>query len=253
MSIDFLDPATSAVFTPSGRLSRAIPTSGKLTGIELRLLPPFVKDNNTEPFFPFPGFSKLYCLTIVVSDIGNQLVGGIDLQGFPRIGDNEHLPINKTIFYWQQNETARQPPKQIHTMCSVIKCKKGLRDTGQILTSLKNDEEYKTLMGTVAGMASAGSPVGAALDIVTQVAGIVGRYLVDVEDKPVGTVINSFTDIRGDFDHEGVRKHALPTQKVDFEMEVIVRAQRPAAKPATRGLDSDQVEEAVEVQLQPLW
>lgn len=99
MSIDFLDPATSAVFTPSGRLSRAIPTSGKLTGIELRLLPPFVKDNNTEPFFPFPGFSKLYCLTIVVSDIGNQLVGGIDLQGFPRIGDNEHLPNNKPRRY----------------------------------------------------------------------------------------------------------------------------------------------------------
>lgn len=250
MSIDFLDPATSAVFTPSGQLAREIPTSDKLTGIELRLLPPFVKDNNTEPFFPFPGFSKLYCLMIVVSDIGNQLVGGIDLQGFPRIGDEEHLPINKTIFYWQQSETDKQPPKQIHTMCAVIKSKKGLRDTGKILTSLKNDEEYKTLMGTVAGMASASSPVGAAVDIVTQVAGIVGRYLVDVEDKPVGTVINSFTDIRGDFDHEGVRKYAFPTKKVDFEMEVIVRAQRPA----TRGLEKLQEEdEAVDVQMQPLW
>ncbi|MBO9155339.1 hypothetical protein ACFOTA_24220 [Chitinophaga sp. GCM10012297] len=264
MAIEFLNPETSVVFSapadlPKGgkfadalkNIARDIPTSDQLTGVELRLLPPFVKDNNTEPFLVFPGFAKLYCLTIVVSDINNQLVGGIDLQGFPRIGDNEHLPINKTIFYWQQNETDHKPPKQVHTLCSVIKSKKALRETGKIMADLKNDQEYQTLMGTVTNLASSTSPVGVALDIITQVAGIVGKYLGNVEDKPVGTVINSFTDIRGDFDHEGVRKHTFNATKVDFEMEVIVRAQRHAERSRTRSLEDGQ--EEVEVQMEPLW
>ncbi|MGN6510151.1 MAG: hypothetical protein ACTHLD_11890 [Chitinophaga sp.] len=268
MAIDFLNPDTSVVFTAAEHLprngeiadklknaARDIPTSDKLTGIELRLLPPFVKDNNTEPFLVFPGFAKLYCLTIVVSDINNQLIGGIDLQGFPRIGDNEHLPINKTIFYWQQNTTDNTPPKQIHTMCSVIKSKKDLRKTGEIMAELKSDDEYKTLMGTVVGLASSTSPVGVAVDIITQVAGIVGKYLGKVEDKPVGTVIKSFTDIGGDFDHEGVRRHTLDAMNVDFEMEVIVRAQRHAERSLTRSLheDGNGQEEKVEVQMLPLW
>ncbi|RPD42375.1 hypothetical protein [Chitinophaga barathri] len=267
MAIEFLNPETSVVFTapqdlPTAgkfasdlkKVARDIPTSDKLTGIELRLLPPFVKDNNTEPFLVFPGFAKLYCLTIVVSDINNQLIGGIDLQGFPRIGDNEHLPINKTIFYWQQNDTDKVAPKQIHTMCSVIKSKKALRETAKVMADLKNDSEYKTLMGTVTSLASNASPVGVALDIVTQVAGIVGKYLGNVEDKPVGTIINSFTDIRGDFDHEGVRKHAFGASKVDFEMEVIVRAQRHAER-GTRSLhdENNGHDEEVEVELIPLW
>lgn len=265
MAIEFLNPETSVVFSapadlPQGgqfadalkNIARDIPTSDKLTGIELRLLPPFVKNNNTEAFLVFPGFAKLYCLTIVVSDINNQLIGGIDLQGFPRIGDNEHLPVNKTIFYWQQNEKDATPPKQIHTMCSVIKSKKALRETGKVMAELKNDEEYKTLVGTVVGLASSTSPVGVALDIITQVAGIVGRHLGNVEDKPVGTVINSFTDIRGDFDHEGVRKHTFNATKVDFEMEVIVRAQRHAERSRSRSLGNGQDDE-VEVQMEPLW
>jgi hypothetical protein len=266
MSIEFLNPETSVVFSAPKDLpkdgkfadalknvAREIPTSDKLTGIELRLLPPFVKDNNTEPFLVFKGFAKLYCLTIVVSDINNQLLGGIDLQGFPRIGDNEHLPINKTIFYWQQNETDKLPPKQIHTMCAVIKSKKDLRETGKVMADLKNDEEYKSLLGTVTGLVSNASPAGVALDVINQVAGIVGRYLGNVEDKPVGTIINSFTDIRGDFDHEGVRKQAFETKKVNFEMEVIVRAQRHAeGGTRTRSLENGQ-DEPVEVQLVPLW
>src|SRR5687767_3371633 len=84
-------PATKKGITGIGNSSAA-------TGIEVRMLPPLIKDNRTERIFPFPGFAKLYCVTIIVSDLPNQTVGGIDLDKFPRIGDNEHLPINKTLF-----------------------------------------------------------------------------------------------------------------------------------------------------------
>src|SRR5688572_15601 len=74
---------------------KIIPVS-KLTGIEVRMLPPLIKDNRTPKIWPFPGYARLYCITIVVSDVQNQLAGVIDLKGFQRIDDNENLPINKT-------------------------------------------------------------------------------------------------------------------------------------------------------------
>src|SRR5574337_1209527 len=140
MAINFLDPETTQLSNGNIKLSGAlsslskseisslIKTSKDVTGVELRMLPPLIKDNHTPAVWPFPGFSKLYCLTVVVSDIPNQSVGAIDLKGFPRIGDNEHLPINKTIFYWQSSNEKEEGPNQIHVMCSVMKSKEALRD-----------------------------------------------------------------------------------------------------------------------------
>jgi hypothetical protein len=247
MPIQFFAPEISFVHTPVQHLAfkgksaaalknvtRLIPSADKLTGVELRLLPPYINDNNTPKIFPFPGFARLYCLTIVVSDANNQLVGGIDLQGFPRIGDKEYLPLNKTIFYWQQNATDAVPPSQIHTMCSVIKSKKGLREVGKIMTELKKDEDYKGIVKTLAGLASNAVAAGAALDIITQLASVVGKYLGSVEDKPIGTIVNSFTALYGDFDTIGVTRKTYPTRKVNFEVELIVRDHQPGAgAPAT--------------------
>lgn len=87
MAINFLDPETTEVSHgnikvagPLSSLSKSelatlLKTSKDVTGIELRMLPPLIKDNHTTAVWPFPGFSKLYCLTIVVSDVPNQTVG----------------------------------------------------------------------------------------------------------------------------------------------------------------------------------
>lgn len=243
MALNVLDPEFTVVFTDRRHLSakskvaaaltdvhKQISSSADLTGVELRLLPPFIIDNNTPSVFPFPGFARLYCMTIVVSDANNQLVGGIDLQGFPRIGDKEPLPINKTIFYWQQSAADTKAPTQIHTLCSVIKSKAGLRQAGEIMSSLKDDSEYKAITKTLADLAKKSTGVGVALDVVTQLAGVVGKHLGKVEDKPLGTVINSFTALRGDFDQKGVIRKTFPARKVNFEMELIVRDSGQAAK-----------------------
>lgn len=222
ISTEQLGKSSSSAKALRGTVSSIVP-SNELTGIEVRLLPPFIIDNNTEPFLFWPGYAKLYCLVIVVSDANNQLVGGIDLQGFPRIGDNEHLPINKTIFYWQQSDAVSKPPTQIHTMCSVIKSKKGLRDTGEILAGLKDDAGYKSITKTIADLAKKATPAGAALDIVTELAGVVGKHLKNVEDKPIGTIINSYTALYGDFNTPGVVKKTYPTKKINFDLEIIVR------------------------------
>lgn len=236
MPINFFDEKNTFINSPAefmsankapGKLRETltmnIPSSKELTGIEIRLLPPFIADNNTEPFLLFPGFAKLYCLTIVVSDVDNQMAGGIDLQGFPRIGDKEHLPVNKTIFYWQQKDKNSAAPTQIHTMVSVIKSKKGLRDVGKIMTELKKDEDYKGIVKSIGTLAKNATGAGIAMEIVTQLSAVVGKYLGNVEDKPIGTIVNSYTALYGDFNNSGVVKRSYATKKVNFEIEIIVR------------------------------
>lgn len=197
--------------------------SGDITGLELRLLPPYIKDNRTEKIWPFPGYAKLYCLTILVSDVENKLVGSIDLKGFPRIGDNENLPINKTLFYWLANENAKTAPSQIHLMVSVIKSKQGLRDTAAVLSQLGKNDEYKSLTKQLASMAANTTVAGAVLDIVTALAGVVGKILEGVDDKPLGTFVQSLTELHRDFDHFGSQKIPIATKYVDFELDCIVR------------------------------
>lgn len=236
MAVDILNPETTLVSNraqlalkknasaPGRALFANIPSSDDVTGIELRMLPPFVKENGTAPVWPFPGYARLYCLTIVVSDVGNQLVGNIDLKGFQRIGDREYLPINKTIFYWQEEAKSKKAPSQIHVLCSVMKSKKDLRDVAEVLTIVKSDEEYKGLIGSLKNLATDASKLTAVTDIITQVAGIVGGYLKDVEDKPLGTVINSYTTVYGDFDKLGVSPLSYPTRNVDFNFQIVVRS-----------------------------
>jgi hypothetical protein len=276
MAVNFLDRETLMVSnfgqkrtkdatSSSETLEALITTSEDVTGIELRMLPPMIKENGTAKVWPFPGYAKLYCLTIVVSDAGNQLVGAIDLKGFQRIGSGEHLPINKTIFYWQAESEQDKSPNQIHVMCSVIKSKESLRDTGNILGSIKNDNEYKTLIGSLGAIAKDAASFNLVTDIMMDVAGIVGKHLGKVEDKPLGTVVNSYTTLYGDFDKIGINPYPYVTRNVDFTFHLTVRSAKKERKLAGTGhLESAEsmgstpknvevlTEEKVEVEMMPL-
>jgi hypothetical protein len=251
MAIEFLNPQTTAIHSRqrglAGRISgltitepvaKVINSSKDVSGIELRMLPPFIIENQTTPVFPFPGYSKLYCLTIVVSDATNQLAGLIDLKGFPRIGDREHLPINKTVYYWQQDKTSEKQPDRLHIMCSILKSKKDLRDTAAILAGLKDDKEYTSLTKTLSGLAKNAAKFNLVTDLIVEVAAVVGKKLIGVEDKPIGTIINSYTTLHGDFDQIGVNRLVYNTKDVDFEFELVVRNKKTEGlieKSLTRG------------------
>lgn len=277
MSLQFLDPETTQISGGEvklagplsalgvSELATGIGSSKTTTGIELRMLPPLIKDNHTPAVWPFPGFSKLYCLTIVVSDVTNQLAGTIDLKGFQRIGDNETLPINKTIFYWQSSAEDTRAPNQIHVMCTVIKSKQSLRDIGEIMSGMKNDTDYKDVIATLGQLASNAAKLNVVTDLMLQIAGIAGKYLGKVEDKALGTVINSYTTLYGDFDKLGITQLVYPTRDVDFEFQLIIRDQQ-AENDLSEKITSDetisiaaatlnlgtQEEEAVDVEMQPL-
>lgn len=176
-----------------------IPTSGEISGIELRLSRVHIIDNRTPNIGPFPGYAKVYFLTIVASDVKNHGVT-VDVKAFPKVDDKEDLPIDNTLYYWRKTGTSKEPPTQIHVFTSIIKSKQSLRDTGRILEDLTNDNNYKSAVKTVVSAVSSASPVGAILDVITSVANIVGGFLGKVEDKPLLSVLQSYTDINGDFD-----------------------------------------------------
>ena len=198
----FAPPAGAAIVDP-------IHHSRDVSGIELRMMQPYIRENGTIRVFPFPGYANIYCLTIVVSDVANQLAGHIDLTGFHRIGDREYLPINKTLFYWQSENKADKAPNQIHTMCTLMKSKKGLRKTGEVMASVKGDNEYKDLVSSLAGLAANAAQFNAVAGIMMQITGIVGKYLKDIEDRPLAAAVNSYTTLNGDFDRPGVL-HGMP-------------------------------------------
>mgnify|MGYP006164671049 CR=1 FL=1 len=51
--------------------------SDKISGLEIRLSHVIIKDNKTAKIFPFPGLAKIYFLTLVISDVENQMINFI--------------------------------------------------------------------------------------------------------------------------------------------------------------------------------
>lgn len=181
--------------------------SDEISGMEIRLSHVIIKDNKTAKVFPFPGLAKIYFMTLVVSDVENQNVN-LDLKGFEKVDDGDALSVDKTLFYWKQ-ENKSKVPSQIHVMSTIIKSKQSLRDVAKIMTEIKEDSEYKTLTENILVMLKDASQMANISNLILTVSSIVGKYLGKVEDKPLLTWYQSFTDINGDWDKEGKTfKHA---------------------------------------------
>jgi hypothetical protein len=202
---------------PSG-----ISNSKNITGIEVRLSKAYIINNKTPKIGPFPGFARMYMVVIVVSDLGNSLQT-LDLKGFAKVGDDEDLPIDKTIYYWKQHNKKDKSPSQIHIFTSIIKSKQSLRDVGRILADVKNDEEFEKVVTELKEVVKDASKVNAVSDLVFSVAGVVGKFLGKVDDKPLLTWMQSFTDINGDFDKLGKTTTGRKNDFAALDLSIIIR------------------------------
>jgi hypothetical protein len=108
-------------------------------------------------------------------------------------------------------------------MCSIIKSKGSLREAGQVMEQAKSDEEYKDLVGQLTELAGDVASLTAVSNLTMRIAGVVGRYLGRVDDRPLGTVIQSFTRLHGDWDRLGITPIRTVTRDVDFNFELIIR------------------------------
>lgn len=199
-----------------------IPTAGEISGIELRLSRAHILDNRTPGLGPFPGYAKIYFLTLVVSDIQNQAVF-VDVKGFPKVDSKEDLPIDNTLYYWKKTPTNTTSPSQLHVFTSVIKSKQTLRETGKVLQEIKDDEGYQSAIKTVVSVISSATPVAPIVDQITNLANIVGKFLGKVEDKPLISVLQSYTDINGDFDVLGKIQKEYRSKYAILSLSLTVR------------------------------
>ena len=227
MSIKFnLEDTQVDVFSlKSDTLTRAggdIKSSDELSGIEIRLSKVLIVNNGTPKIFPFPGLAQFYLMIIVMSDMdeGHQ---SIDLKGFAKVDDGEELPVDRTIFYFKKTKKTQKTPGQIHVWVSVIKSKENLRDVGNILSQIKKDQEYNTLLSTVKDALSLANPAVQAIDILHGIANVAGKYMGKVQDKPMLTWQQSFTDINGDLDSLGKNSRNKENDKVALGLTLIVR------------------------------
>jgi len=199
-----------------------IPTAAELTGLELRLSRVLIIDNHMIKIPPFPGLAEMYLLVIVVSDTG-ATIQNIDLKGFAKVDDNEELPIDKTIFYWKKVADSDKLPGQIHTFVSVIKSKERLRNVGSVLAAAKADSDYSNVVSAIKAMMKNATPLGQVTDLVFSLAGIIGKYLGKVKDKPLFTWVQSYTDLNDDFNTLGKTTKDKQNDSVSVALSLIVR------------------------------
>ena len=199
-----------------------IKTSDEISGIEVRLSKAVVIDNKTKPFGPFPGLAKVYFMNIVVSDISSSQID-LTLNGFEKVDDNQVLAIDRTLFYWKKTTATPTSASQIHIMSSLIKSKQNLRDTGEILSKIKADTNFKGLSTELGTLLKSAASVTNISNIVFEVAGIVGGFLGKVEDKPLLTRFQSFTDIAGDFNQLGKTISPFSNKYAELDFAIFIR------------------------------
>lgn len=202
--------------------ARDIPVSSEITGIEVRLNNVLVKDNKTPKVFPFPGRASIYFINIVISDLSAQPFQ-INLEGFEKIDDGDGLSIDRTLFLWKQKSEEDIPPSQIHIMSSLIKSKQKLRDAGAILADINGNSQYESLVKSISNLVKISSPVSNISSLIFEAAAIAGNYLGRVDDKPLLTWVQSFTDINGDFDREGVMEKKATNKYASMHMDLTIR------------------------------
>lgn len=209
-------------FLPGENIGGDIPKASEISGIELRIVKAEVFDNRTAPFFPFPGLANVYLFNLVISDLGETGQETI-LEGFQGVDDNSILDVNRSIFYWKKTSQTKKVPSQIHVLSSIIKSKGKLRKIGEVLESLKNDEDYKSLISEIITVVQSSSPTGVIVSLLQKSAPIVGKFLKGVEDKPIFTRIHSFTDLGGDFDILGQTDHPASNRGGSINLRLFVR------------------------------
>jgi len=212
---------------------RREPETGNISGIAIRMLPPFIRDNRQLKIWPFPGNARLYCLTTVVSDVHNELTGTMDLSGFARVGRNDFLPVNKLIYQWQRQTPQQSLPDNVHIMCSVIKSREPIRDTDRVLAAVKNDSDYRDIVDHLNAVISGTASFAMVTNMTVKIAAVISRYLGKTTDMPVATVVDSFSRLHGDWDKPGIRQVGMSARNADFGFEVIVYDDDPLSTART--------------------
>ncbi len=209
-------------YSANHAVTREIPTSKSLSGIEVRLSNITIIDNKTPKVFPFPGLAKVYLITLAISDVEQGPIS-FDLHGFERVDDGDKLSVDRVLFSWKPKDENDDIPSQTHIFCSLIKCKQRLRNVAKIMQEAKDDEQFKNLTSKLSTLVKSASNLSAITSLTLELAGIVGKFLGTVDDKPLLTVFQSFTDLNGDYDRTGKNAKTFQNKYASLDLSITIR------------------------------
>jgi hypothetical protein len=212
-------------------LETGIPTSKELTGIDIHVKNITILDNKTPKIFPFPGFAKIYLIALAASDVNIQPIT-VDLKSFEKVDDGSALHVDESIFFWQQKDANSNPPSQIHCFVSLVKSKQPLRNVSKILADAQNDNGFKDAASTLSTLLKTSANISTISTLVFQLAGILGKFLGQVDDKPLLTWVQSFTNLHGDFDILGEITKNAKNKFATVDLSVTVRDKERQQTPA---------------------
>jgi hypothetical protein len=161
-------------------------------------------------------------MNIIASDIYGTDVD-LTLDGFEKVDDNHTLAVDRTLFYWKKTEESLKSPSQIHIFSSLVKSKKSLRDTAKIIAEAKENEKIKSLTSGLGSLLKDASKFNSLTNVLMQVASVVGEMLGKVEDKPLLSRFQSFTDMAGNFNQLGKTDHPFGNRYADLDFAIYIR------------------------------
>ena len=177
----------------------------------------------------------------------------LDLQGFRGIGDNTYLPIKRTLYYWnEKGKASNEYPQQIHAAVTIVKSKKGLRQTGSLLKRIKQDSEYKNIVSSIDPLLANPTTiaVSAISNSLAELSSLIGKAIEGVEDRPHYARMASFTDISGNFDTLGehIYPDDHPNENASTDLVLYVRDKSRERKmlEVLTGTNTDMVEQIKE-------
>lgn len=225
--LNFIDLQTNNFIVPSDDSSGLpkfrnmdIPKSDQISGIELRISNIIIKDNKQAHIWPFIRYSDLYLIVIAVDDITKE-PANLTIKGFDDIDDGDSLPIDRTVYYWKKNSKSKKAPSQVHLFCSIVKSNKPTRNLGNALEKLKSTKDYKSAVsGLVTSFSSTPTQV---VESLLTVGSAVGKLLKNVDDSPLITIAQSFTDINGNFDALGRHTSNFENKYAQFKLNLVIR------------------------------
>jgi hypothetical protein len=173
-----------------------------ITDVEMRLKEVFIFDNRD------PGKGDIYLVTVVADNLSVEPFT-IEIKVFEDIHDNEALPLGPaglTIYRNPQGQT----PRFLDYRILVMESDQEIRQAGDVLNEIRNNDQFKEVRGNLIAMAATGKPtvalITAAADLVI---GLIAQILKMNRDDQIIYVAGSFND---KIDDLGV-KYGLITHK----------------------------------------
>jgi hypothetical protein len=194
---------------------RAMAIDPSVTDIRMSLKEVFIKDTRD------PGKGDIYLVTLVTDNLSPEPFT-ITIKTFEDIHDEEGLPIGPGGLAIYRNEPGKIP-RFLDYRILIVESDQEIRQAGDVLEQVKEDEQYKSFRDSLSAMAGISQPATALITVAADfIMGLVARILRMNRDDQIIYVAGSFDD---KFDDLGVKyglvAHKNHYGKVTYQVEAL--------------------------------